>query len=55
MAERACDGCGKKKDLKGGKTCDRSHFLCKECVYKGTSFFNTVEKKYCPLCEHPLR
>jgi transposase-like protein len=33
MATRVCAACGKTKDLSGGKTCDKEHFICKSCAY----------------------
>jgi len=56
MPKRICDSCGKEKDVKGGKTCENGHFICKDCVYKGVSFmgFGSV-KTTCPLCGKPLK
>lgn len=31
MEQRVCDCCGKKKDVSGGKTCERGHFICSVC------------------------
>lgn len=53
MAERVCDVCGKKKDMDGDKTCQKSHFICKSCVYSGVILIS--EKKHCPLDKTPLR
>jgi len=53
MAERLCDVCGKKKNMEGGKTCQKSHFICKDCVYSGVILIS--EKKYCPIDKTPLR
>ena len=53
MAERICDSCGKKKDVSGGKTCEKGHFICQSCVYGG-GFFDSVRKQ-CPICKKPLR
>jgi hypothetical protein len=53
MAERICDACGKKRDTHGGKTCEKGHFVCKECVYSGVILID--EKKSCPVCRRPLR
>ena len=53
MAERICDACGKKRDVSGGKTCEKGHFICKDCVYSGVVIID--EKKYCPICKKPLR
>jgi hypothetical protein len=49
MRQRICDSCGKKKDVKGGRTCENGHFICYECVMKDVSFsllsgtLNTVQ------------
>jgi hypothetical protein len=40
MAERECAINGKKKDIAGGKTCEKGHFICKDHAYG---------KKHCPL------
>jgi rubrerythrin len=53
MAERVCDECAKKRDISGGKTCEKGHFICKDCVYSGVIFID--EKKACPICKRPLR
>ena len=55
MAKRVCDGCGKERDLQGGRTCEQGHFICKECVWKGSNLFTSMEKKQCPFCKSPLR
>lgn len=56
MSTRNCDACGKVKPLKGGKTCENGHFICRDCVWAGTGggLFGSG-KKYCPLCKKPLR
>jgi hypothetical protein len=56
MSERICDNCGEKKNVAGGKTCENGHFICKECVWKGTGggFFGNGLKT-CTLCQKPLR
>jgi len=51
---RSCDSCGKEKELKGGKVCSNGHFICKDCVWKGSGLFGGA-RKTCPLCEKPLR
>lgn len=28
MSHRMCDKCARSKDMKGGKTCDKGHFVC---------------------------
>jgi len=53
MSKRNCDRCGKERGLSGGKTCQKGHFLCKDCVYKGVIFIS--EKAYCPIDKSPLR
>ena len=54
MSQRTCDSCGEPKDLRGGKTCESGHFVCKDCVWKPAGFFSGP-MKYCPLCEKPIR
>ncbi len=46
MGSRVCDNCGKTKDVSGGKTCSKGHFICHSCAS------NHV---HCPLCGHTLR
>ncbi len=46
MASRVCDKCGKTKDISGGKTCSKGHFICRSCAY-GHS--------HCPLDGQTLR
>jgi len=53
MAKRVCDVCRKEKDIEGGKTCEKGHFLCKGCVYSGVIFIS--EKAHCPFDKHRLR
>ena len=53
MPRRTCDGCGKDRDLSGGKTCEKGHFICKDCVYSGLIVIS--EKAHCPICKKPLR
>lgn len=53
MAKRICDVCGKDKDVSGGKTCEKGHFICKDDVYSGVIFIS--EKAHCPICKKPLR
>ena len=56
MSQRTCDSCGKAKDVSGGKTCEKGHFICKDCVWKGTGGgFVGGGKTSCPLCSKPLR
>jgi len=51
MAERICDVCGKKKELSGGKTCEKGHFICSSCKSMGWGSTRTQ----CPLCKKPLK
>jgi hypothetical protein len=53
MAKRVCDVCGKDKDVSGGKTCEKGHFVCKDDVYSGVIIIS--EKAHCPICKKPLR
>jgi len=46
MPNRICDSCGKKKDVYGGKICEKGHFICKSCGYTRST---------CPICGKPLR
>jgi hypothetical protein len=56
MSQRNCAECGKAKDVSGGKECESGHFICKECLWKGTMGGGFGDaKKYCPLCKKPLR
>lgn len=56
MSQRVCDKDGKLRDLKGGKTCEKGHFICKACVWSQAGFFSGP-MKYCPICTttRPLR
>lgn len=54
MATRICDVCGKKKDLSGGKTCEKSHFVCSGCKSAGP-WSLAYDKTQCPICKKPLR
>jgi hypothetical protein len=53
MARRICDVCGKDRDVSGGKTCEKGHFICKDDVYSGVIIIS--EKAHCPICKKPLR
>ncbi len=55
MAKRVCDKCGKNKDVSGGKTCERGHFICKKCVWADSGILISREKKTCPLCKKSLK
>lgn len=58
MAKRTCDVCGEKKSLRGGKTCEKGHFVCKSC-YRSLQgaikdvLFGPVKK--CPIDGKPLK
>jgi hypothetical protein len=56
MPKRVCDVCGKNKEVNGGKTCEKGHFICQNCLYKGTGggLFGGALKT-CPLCKRVLR
>jgi hypothetical protein len=54
MAKRVCSSCGKEKELEGGKICEKGHFICKQCVYKGSDLIFTYEKNKCPVCKSKL-
>lgn len=45
-ASRVCDNCGHDKDVSGGKTCDKGHFLCHDCASRHV---------HCTVCSHRLR
>lgn len=55
MPKRICDSCGKEKDVKGGKTCENGHFICKDCVWSEPALLGSKERKTCPICGKPLR
>jgi len=56
LVSEVCDSCGKEKDVKGGRTCENGHFICKDCVWAGVGFMGFgSDLKYCPLCKKPLR
>jgi len=46
MSYRVCDKCGKSKEVYGGKTCAKGHFICHSCA---------SGHNHCPLCGHTLR
>ena len=54
MGERICDVCGRKKTVEGGKVCERSHFICRDCIYSGRFLFVSARKQ-CPLDQTRLR
>jgi len=53
MAKRICDVCGKNKDLEGGKTCEKGHFVCRSCVDIGMIGYKS--RDVCPICKTKLR
>ena len=57
MATRTCDSCGKSRELRGCKTCEkRSHSICRACTNPtGHLGLFTFSKTKCPLCESKLR
>jgi len=48
MPKRICDACGKEKDVYGGKTCTKGHFICRGCYMSRGS-------TKCPLCSTELK
>jgi len=52
MAKRICDACGKEKDVSGGKTCEKGHFICSRCVDMG---FLVGKMTQCPICKTKLK
>jgi hypothetical protein len=52
-AQRTCDVCGETKDLHGGKTCEKGHFVCKTCV--GSSGMFSSAKTKCPIDDTKLK
>jgi len=52
MAKRTCDACGKNKELQGGKTCDKGHFICRSCLNLGVFSFG---RSTCPICKTKLK
>lgn len=52
MATRICDACGLKKEVRGGKTCEKGHFVCANCLYMGVF---SASRTQCPICKKPLR
>jgi len=37
MTRRKCASCGQEKDVYGGKTCEKDHFICKAHAYNRTT------------------
>ena len=54
MSQRTRDNGGETKDLKGAKTCDRGHVVCKGCLWKNAEFFSRL-MRHCPICEKQLQ
>lgn len=52
MAKRICDACGKNKELEGGKTCEKGHFICRSC--RNIGVFDSG-RKTCPICKTKLK
>jgi len=52
MPKRVYDVCGKNKEVSGGKTCEKGHFVCSRCVDMG---FFTGKRTQCPICKTKLR
>lgn len=57
MSKRTCDSCGKTRELRGGKVCEkRSHFLCSSCANPtGHLGLFTFPKSKCLVCGSRLR
>lgn len=54
MSQRVCDVCGKQKDVSGGATCEKGHFVCHSCkTHKGLIVDSKRTK--CPICDKPIR
>lgn len=51
---RKCNNCGESKDVEDAKFCEKDHFICKDCVWKGVGFFGST-LKYCPICKTELK
>jgi len=52
MAKRTCDVCGKEKELAGGKTCEKGHFVCSSCLDLGMF---SGKRTQCPLDKTKLK
>lgn len=46
MLMRVCAACGETKDLRGGKICEKGHFICSSCQRRVTK---------CPIDAAKLR
>ncbi|NOX37246.1 MAG: hypothetical protein GXO78_06900 [Calditrichaeota bacterium] len=51
MAKRVCVVCGKEKELLGGKTCPKGHFVCRGCIFQGWIIGRRTQ---CPICQSKL-
>lgn len=49
MTKRRCDNCGRMKETRGAKVCDKGHFICKLC---NSDMFGA---RKCPLCRSKLK
>jgi len=52
MPKRVCDVCGKDKDVSGGKTCEKGHFVCSSCADMGLF---AGKRTQCPICKTKLK
>lgn len=46
MAKAVCCMCGKDKDMRGGKICEKGHFVCVDHIH---SWMPGPSRKKCPL------
>jgi len=53
--KRTCDACGKEKDVSGGKTCEKGHFICSSCKTVDGFMSACNPRTKCPVCDKPLR
>lgn len=54
MAERVCDCCGRKRQVSGGRVCEKGHFVCVCCVSETIGILSGARTQ-CPLCKRRLR
>jgi len=52
MPKRICDVCGKNKEVKDAKTCEKGHFVCYGC--RNVGVFNSG-RTICPICKTKLK